>query len=111
MKAVQSKHQAFGTNHQEGLRFEELYDQLRRKKVMKKKAACLYLLLKISGVEAQGVGSDLFQSIFTQKQASKQPKYEAQKPMEVDRGGVKALRYQTSEVSEELLVRDLLYVF
>lgn len=71
MKAVQSKHQAFGTNHQEGLRFEELYDQLRRKKVMKKKAACLYLLLKISGVEAQGVGSDLFQSIFTQKQASK----------------------------------------
>jgi len=51
---------------------------------MKKKAACLYLLLKISNVESnQNVGSDLFQSIFTQKVA-KNPKYETAKDMEVD---------------------------
>ncbi len=51
---------------------------------MKKKAACLYLLLKISNIDQnQNLGSDLFQSIFTQKVAKK-PKYESAKDMEVD---------------------------
>jgi hypothetical protein len=60
-KLAGSKTAQHGTGHADAIIFEELHDTLKKKKIMRKKTAALYLLLKISNIEQnENMGSELF---------------------------------------------------
>jgi gamma-tubulin complex component 3 len=127
-KLLSAKSSKYGTKNSDVLKFEQLYNKLTKKwksgtTSMSEKTSMLYMLYKISNIEEDSNNSsNIFSTILSSTNYTDE---NTEQPMEVDdyvnnrqkenRAGqlqlLKHFRYRSKEISEEILWKDLLYIF